>query len=104
MKTLYWHRWTARGRTSWLLFDFPQTHSPMIRSLGELAIVFKTFDAYQASIQQIGKAAAHWSCAKSLIGGRRIVEEWIDRKSIGMFDDDDVEFITPEGALAYSNA
>ena len=86
MKTLYWRKYPRTGPfgvTEWVLLDKqPGCHD-------RIATIRKT----KASLAYSGGVSARFGTFKSLATARKQLEREISRKSIALFNDDDVEFV-----------
>ena len=93
---LHWHRWRTRQGVLYYLNTAPWNGNETTRQLtGEIADVFYLPGSkrWRYDILQHGAMAPTWGVVGSPTRARRLVEEYLDRKSIAAFDDDTLEFV-----------
>lgn len=96
MTKLHWHRWRTSRGLSYYLSTEPWNGNETTRQLsGEVAGVFYMHGSkvWHYEIRQHGAMASTWGHTGSPARCRKLVEEYIDRKSIAAFDDDVVAFV-----------
>lgn len=96
MKTLYWSREARFGRSvEWRLVDKPGKYFPAIVVVSrQYANVFRSDrKVWRATIRDLEFRRIALIEAGSSQKAKRLVEREIDRRSIGLFNDDDVEFV-----------
>lgn len=91
---LYWHKWVTRHGTLYHLHDTPFDGNTESRRLtGEIATVSRVGGHWRYDIRQPSETVAGtWGHTGSPVRSRRLAEEWLDRKSIAIWEEDVVEF------------
>lgn len=94
---LYWHKWVTRRGTAYHLSTEPFNGDTATRRLtGELASIIHLGEhrwRYDIAQPPGEKIVGTWGIVGSPVRARRLVEDFFDRKSIAIWEIDDIEFI-----------
>ncbi len=89
---LYWHKWVHKRGTVYLLMSAPQVHDVSVRETGEIAIVQRLDGRWHGSWTDAqGRSARFVTGAPG--STQKAVERDLDKRSIGLFGVDVLEFV-----------
>ncbi len=89
---LHWHKWVHSRGTVYLLHATPWGGNTSTRLCGETAIVRRVDKLWHAEWRD-AEGRSGWSTCGSPAGARKWLERELDRRSIGLFGEDVIEFV-----------